>query len=165
MVGQGKAKGKTRPTASANRLGYAALCVMTLAIVALPFVPTEAAQSIPTGPWIAPAAAKALKDPVPATPASITAGKELYTKNCILCHGEKGDGQGLMGSSLDPKPANFSDAKIMAMETDGGLFWKMTEGRGIMVPWKDKLSETERWELVRYIRTFSKSASKPAAKN
>jgi mono/diheme cytochrome c family protein len=128
-------------------------------------VRTAAGQTAVSGPWIAPADAKAVKDPVPPTPANIAAGKMLYTNNCVLCHGEKGDGQGLMGSSLDPKPANFADPKLMAMTTDGELFWKMTVGRGVMIPWKDKLSENERWQLVRYIRTFAKAGAKPAAKN
>jgi mono/diheme cytochrome c family protein len=141
--------------------GCAAFCLMALV---MPAAGSGQAVSPDAPPWIAPASAKAIKNPVPATPANIAAAKENYTKNCVLCHGDKGDGQGLMGSSLNPKPHDFTDAKQMATETDGDLFWKMSEGRGAMLPMKDKLSETERWQLVRYVRTFSKPKVNPSGR-
>ena len=50
--------------------------------------------------------------------------------------------------------------KLMAAETDGSLFWKMTNGRGPMPSWKDTLTDKERWELVGYIRKLDKDAAK-----
>ncbi len=146
---------------------FTMLFVMALVVMSSKWETSAQAQTPakPPVPWIAPASAKAVKNPVPANPANLAAAKDNYTKNCVLCHGDKGDGQGLMGSSLDPKPHDFTDAKSMATETDGDLFWKMSEGRGAMLPMKDKLTETERWQLVRYIRTFSAPASKAPAKN
>jgi len=47
----------------------------------------------------------------------------------------------------------------MSKETDGSLFWKMSEGRGPMPSWKDQLTETERWQLVIYIRKLGKDAA------
>jgi mono/diheme cytochrome c family protein len=47
----------------------------------------------------------------------------------------------------------------MGSETDGALFWKMSEGRGVMPAWKDILSETERWQLVNYLRKLYKDAN------
>lgn len=43
----------------------------------------------------------------------------------------------------------------MSEPTDGELFWRISEGHLPMPPFKNKLSEAERWELVDYIRTFS----------
>jgi mono/diheme cytochrome c family protein len=48
---------------------------------------------------------------------------------------------------------------MMAMETDGSLLWKMSEGRDPMPTWKDILSEKERWQLVDYIRKLTKDAN------
>ena len=51
-------------------------------------------------------------------------------------------------------PADWTSAKL-AKETDGELFWKISNGRGPMPPWKH-LPDQERWELVNYIRTLQK---------
>jgi mono/diheme cytochrome c family protein len=49
--------------------------------------------------------------------------------------------------------------------TDGELFWKMSKGRGVMPAWEDQFSETQRWELVNYLRTLlPKPVSAPAPK-
>ena len=57
--------------------------------------------------------------------------------------------------SLPQKPANFTDAKMMQKATDGELFWKMTTCRAPMPSWQDKLTETQRWELVNYLRKLT----------
>lgn len=75
------------------------------------------------------------------------------------CHGKTGAGDGPAGSALTPKPANFTDTNLMSKATDGELFWKMSNGRGPMPAWKDQLSETQRWQLVNYLRTLSGKAS------
>ena len=49
--------------------------------------------------------------------------------------------------------------KAVAAQTDGELFWKISEGHRPMPAFKKKLSEQERWQLVDYIRTFSQSAN------
>ena len=82
----------------------------------------------------------------------------------MLCHGEKGMGDGTRRKTIKVKPANFTDPKLMSVETDGSLFWKMTEGRGPMPSWKDDLSEKERWQLVNYIRKLGKDAAKNSRK-
>ena len=115
-----------------------------------------AAAQDDTGPWLAPAEAKAVKNPVAATPEGLAAGQHLFRLNCMGCHGQKGDGNGAAAVALEKKPANFTDAKMMSAITDGELFWMLTTGRPPMPPWT-KLSETERWQLVNYIRTFSKA--------
>jgi mono/diheme cytochrome c family protein len=110
-------------------------------------------------PWVAPDEARKVKNPVPATPENLEAAAHLYKDNCSLCHGEKGKGDGIMGMSLKVTPADFTDSKLLALETDGSLFWKVSEGRNPMPTWKDILSENERWQLVNYIRKLNKDAN------
>jgi mono/diheme cytochrome c family protein len=117
------------------------------------------AQDAPT-PWVAPDDAKKVKNPVPPTPETLTAAQDVFTDNCVLCHGEKGMGDGPGAKAIKVKPANFADAKMMATETDGSLYWKMTNGRGPMPSWKDVLTDKERWELVGYIRKLAKDGAK-----
>jgi mono/diheme cytochrome c family protein len=118
------------------------------------------AQEATPAPWVAPDDAKKVKNPFPPTQETLAEGEQLFTDNCVLCHGEKGMGDGPGAKTIKVKPANFTDAKLMAMETDGSLFWKMSNGRGPMPSWKDTLSDKERWELVGYIRKLTKDAAK-----
>lgn len=55
---------------------------------------------------------------------------------------------------MEKKPADLG-ARIKAGETDGELFWKITEGRSPMLSWKGSLTETQRWEIVDYIKTLA----------
>jgi mono/diheme cytochrome c family protein len=111
-------------------------------------------------PWVAPDNARKVKNPIPATPENLAAAELLFQDNCMLCHGEKGLGDGAGAKTIKVKPANFTDKNLMSAETDGSLFWKMSEGRGPMPPWKDDLTEKERWQLVNYIRKLGKDAAK-----
>jgi mono/diheme cytochrome c family protein len=109
-------------------------------------------------PWVAPDDAKKVKNPVPATAETLAAAQMLFQDNCVLCHGEKGVGDGPGAKTIKVKPANFTDPKVQSSETDGSLFWKMSNGRGPMPAWKDELTDKERWELVNYIRKLGKDA-------
>lgn len=57
------------------------------------------------------------------------------------------------GAALNPKPKNLAEKAVQA-QTDGELFWKISNGRGAMPPW-NSLSEKDRWSLVRYIRSLA----------
>ncbi len=81
-------------------------------------------------------------------------GKKLYTQMCAICHGDKGKGDGVAAVALNPKPANYTLPKTQ-QQSDGILFWKMTEGRPPMASYKTILTETQRWQLVNYLRTFN----------
>src|SRR5258708_26717461 len=111
-------------------------------------------------PWVAPDDARKVKNPIPATPENLAAAETLFQDNCVLCHGEKGVGDGPGAKTIKVKPANFADKQLMSAETDGSLFWKMSEGRGPMPSWKDDLTDKERWLLVNYIRKLGKDAAK-----
>ena len=101
------------------------------------------------GPWVAPADAKATKNPIK----GVGDAKKTVETNCVSCHGPGGKGDGPAAAALPPpKPANWT-AESVQKETDGELFWKISNGRGAMPPWKH-LPEKDRWELVNYIRTL-----------
>lgn len=107
--------------------------------------------------WSSPPSVNSLKNPVPSDPVSVKAGKKLYEANCTPCHGNKGKGDGIAAASLSPKPADHTSAAVQK-ESDGALFWKLSEGHNPMPSYKTSLSETDRWSLVNYIRTL---AAKP----
>jgi mono/diheme cytochrome c family protein len=105
--------------------------------------------------WTAPASANKLKNPVKGNTTATIAGKKIYKQMCAICHGNKGKGDGVAGVSLNPRPANFWKEKIQS-QTDGAIYWKLTEGRSPMAGYKASLSDKKRWQLINYIRTFSK---------
>ncbi len=107
------------------------------------------------GAWKAPKEADDLKNPFADNAAELVKGKKLYIQMCAVCHGAKGKGDGVAGAALNPKPTNFTLASVQA-QSDGALFWKLTEGRTPMASYKNTLKEDQRWELVNYLRTFKK---------
>jgi mono/diheme cytochrome c family protein len=109
------------------------------------------------GEWKAPADAKNIKNPEAAKktdPKELAEGKKLAESNCVTCHGAKGKGDGPAAAALNPKPADWTSARVKS-ETDGEIFWKISNGRGPMPPWKH-LPEKDRWHLVNYIRSLQK---------
>jgi mono/diheme cytochrome c family protein len=111
--------------------------------------------------WDAPPRAAKKKNPVPADAASIEAGKAAYIKQCLPCHGALGKGDGPAAKDLNPKPHDLS-APVVVEQTDGALFFKITEGKKPMPTFETVLTETERWQVINYVRTLSAAAaSKP----
>lgn len=109
----------------------------------------------PAEEWKAPKRAADKKNPVTSDAASIAAGKKAYLSNCLACHGATGKGDGPAAAACNPKPKDLSDPTIVSQK-DGELFWKVTEGKTPMPSYYKTLSETERWQVVTYIRTFVK---------
>ena len=54
------------------------------------------------------------------TEAQRAAGKQLYEKYCVQCHGEKGDGEGDATPHLFPRPRNFTTGKFKVRSTPTG---------------------------------------------
>ena len=105
-------------------------------------------------PWPVPAAAKAKKNPVASSAESIKAGKELWSTNCKSCHGSKGLGDGTKAAQLKTEPGDFSKPSFQS-QTDGEMFYRLSEGRDDMPASKKKIpDEEDRWNLVNFIRTL-----------
>ena len=102
--------------------------------------------------WKAPASVRATKNPVDAV-TGVKLGEALFRENCVICHGKAGTGDGEAAAAMKPRPRSLVEKAVQA-QTDGELFWKISEGRGAMPGWKS-LSEKERWSLVHYIRALA----------
>jgi mono/diheme cytochrome c family protein len=106
------------------------------------------------GGWKAPADADQLTNPLQKTSLTEQEGKEVYNLYCSACHGSSGFGDGGAGANFIRKPANLHERRV-TRQTDGALYWKISNGRENMPAFKQSLSEEQRWQLVAYIRRLS----------
>jgi mono/diheme cytochrome c family protein len=136
------------------RISVLMVSVLTLVTFAYSGGGAAAADSM-SGKWLSPAPSAAKKNPIAPTQDSIAAGQKIYSKTCAMCHGKGGDADGPAVIELNIHPAKLSDPKL-ANESDGSLFWKITTGKKPMPAYGKRLSETDRWNLVNYIRTIPK---------
>lgn len=103
--------------------------------------------------WKAPEEAKSIKNPTADMAKSLLSGKKLYRSRCAVCHGVKGLGDGPGAKALVPAPKRLN-TDFMIKETDGEMFWKISNGRNDMIKWEPILTEQQRWDLVNYVRTL-----------
>jgi len=94
--------------------------------------------------------------------ATMRLGKEKYDIHCSACHGEYGNGLGVL-SQFGLNPRNLADPsnsgtylESAGAWTDGQLYNAISNGSasGIMLGLKDRLSPDERWAIVLYLRAL-----------
>lgn len=108
----------------------------------------------------APAEFLALRSPLPAA-ADSARGRALYratdSNGCALCHGENGDGHGVLASQFSPPPRNFACKATVSGIPDGQLFWIIRNGSpGTAMPAHLSLGDDDLWHLVHYLRTLAR---------
>lgn len=100
----------------------------------------------------------------PATPDELKAGKFIYERACISCHGRQGRGDGVAAPLLDPRPRDFTRGLFKFRSTPTGTMPTLddlvrTERLGVagtaMGQWEE-LSPTDRRAVLLYIQTFSR---------
>ena len=120
------------------------------AIAFMAFVPKANDQK----PWPVPDAFKNKVNPVKSDATSIAAGKATYNLQCKSCHGAKGKGDGTKAATLDTECGDFTKASVQS-QTDGSLFYKISEGRKDMPSFKKKVPEAnDIWAMVNFLRTL-----------
>ena len=103
-----------------------------------------------------PDAAK-VKNPVEATPDSLAAGKQIYTRYCAVCHGI--NGQGGSGSDISAPAPNLTDDEWKHGSTDGEIFDVIKNGVPPdleMGPFGDRIKDPDIWNVVNYVRSMAK---------
>lgn len=110
----------------------------------------QGTSSLP--PWLAPERASHRTNAVPTSAEAVKHGQRLFLRDCAKCHGNTGHGDGKDGLTLSPRPADFTSERVQA-QTDGALYWKMTEGRGLMP--RATLGDQEKWSVIDYLRTLA----------
>ena len=101
--------------------------------------------------WRAPAGAVEKTNPLADRPDLAAGGKKLLTHICAECHGKSG---------LGLKNAADLQLPMVQRQSDGALFWKITNGnpdRGM--PSFSRLPELQRWQIVLHLRTLKAAGS------
>jgi mono/diheme cytochrome c family protein len=109
------------------------------------------------------ASTRAVKNPVAATPASITAGAATFKKYCAFCHGIDAKGNGPLAPK-DSNPPDLTDAKWTLGSTDDEIYAVIANGAGPnskMVGFKKKMPDQDLWNVINYLRSLG---PKPAAR-
>ena len=100
--------------------------------------------------------ARKIKNPVPSTAASITAGAAVFKKYCAFCHNADAKGNG----PLAPKgsnPPDLTDEKWDRGSSDGEIFSVIMAGappKLIMKGLKGKIPDEDVWHVVNYLRSL-----------
>jgi len=107
-------------------------------------------------PWSVPEKAAKTPNPVKSSTESINAGKALWSQHCSSCHGKTGLGDGSKAAQLKTQPNDLTVASFQS-QSDGSLYYKVSEGRDDMPSFKKKIPDAEDiWDLVVYMRTLKK---------
>ena len=122
------------------------LAGLTVVTYALAFT---VAPDIPTPP--VPFTARFQSNPVPDTQENVDKGRQLFQTNCAICHGPLALGNGPAAFTLNPRPFNLQ-VHVPLHPTGEVFYWVANGVPGTGMPaWKEKLSDTERWTIIRYL--------------
>jgi mono/diheme cytochrome c family protein len=113
-----------------------------------------------TGAQTRNAAAAQLTNPVPSTQESVAAGRQLYARLCVRCHGPSGKGDG-GGAGAGGQPADFTDATWEFGASDGEIYTSIKDGTSAdMDAYGERLKDTEMWQLVNFLKSLGPGAKK-----
>lgn len=99
-------------------------------------------------------AGKELSDPRPFSESRLERGKYLYKNTCLLCHGEKGEGDGPVAKKYAEPPA-FS-GRALRDYTPGQFYHAIVVGYGDMPSHAVQLDDDDRWDVILYLQKLQK---------
>ncbi len=105
--------------------------------------------------------------PLPVDEELIRRGKERFSIYCTPCHGQLGDGNGMIakrGFALRRPVGNYHTERLRKMPV-GHFYDVITNGYGSMYSYASRVEPRDRWAIVAYIRALQLSqAATPADK-
>ncbi len=85
-------------------------------------------------------------------------GQERYNIYCAICHGESGNGQGVIRFAGFANIANLHDSRYQPENyADGDFYDAITHGRGLMGAYGDKLTIRDRWAVLAWTRLLQET--------
>ena len=94
--------------------------------------------------------------------ALLVRGKEMYKVYCAICHGDSGDGKGVLNQFEGTMKGNIANLLAenfgQAAAPDGYIYEVISNGKGLMGGYKHNLPVRDRWAIVAYLRALQASA-------
>jgi mono/diheme cytochrome c family protein len=118
----------------------------------------QAAQASGSG-WQIPPEAETTKNPLTVDAKLLATGKTIFLDKCKKCHGPGGKGDGPDADPDAQEDMDLTTAKRAARNTDGVVFFKVSNGRKKpkMPVFKDELSKEQIWAVVSYVQSLRKA--------
>ena len=93
-------------------------------------------------------------------------GRRVYYQNCVYCHGDTLEGNGIYSHGFNPIPANLADSGTIAQLQEGYMFWRIAKGgpglpeesgpwSSAMPAWEKFLDEEELWDVILFLYEFT----------
>ena len=87
--------------------------------------------------------------------AGLERGRQRYTIYCQPCHDPRGDGRGILFQRANVPTATFHQEKVLKY-SDGQIFDVITNGSGLMGPYRWSIAPADRWAIVAYVRDLQR---------
>lgn len=94
--------------------------------------------------------------PLPVTREMLARGRERFDISCAVCHDRSGEGNGMIVQRGFPKPPSLHEQRLRDAPV-GHFFDVITNGYGVMYPYKARVSPEDRWAIIAYIRALQLS--------
>ncbi len=98
--------------------------------------------------------------PYPITRAILNRGRERYTIYCSVCHGDIGDGNGMIVQRGFTRPPTFHQARLRDV-APSHIYDVVSNGYGAMYSYNDRVEPDDRWAIAAYIRALQFSQHAP----
>ena len=91
-----------------------------------------------------------LKNPLPVTAENLATGKELFGYFCAVCHGDKGDGQGILmqREKFLGVPSYADPGRVI---TEGSIYHVQMYGINAMGAFTPQTTPEERWQITMHV--------------
>ena len=111
--------------------------------------------------WTIPPEAETTKNPLTVDAKVLASGKAIFKDKCQKCHGPLGKGDGPDADPDAEENMDLTTAKRAARNTDGVVFFKVSNGRKKpkMPVFKDELTKEQVWTVVSYVQSLRKPAA------
>lgn len=94
--------------------------------------------------------------PFPVTSKFLEHGRECFEINCVPCHGQTGEGNGIVVQRGFPTPPSYHIERLRNAPI-GHFFDVMTRGYGVMYSFASRTTPQDRWAIAAYIRALQLS--------
>lgn len=103
----------------------------------------------------------AVRQRFPSDEAFAARGLERFEIYCAPCHGDRGDGQGMLRQRAGVVSADLRQARLREAP-DGHFFDVISHGLGLMPSYAAQVPVLDRWAIIGHVRTLQAAAPPPA---